>query len=176
MENILIVSVIISFILLIFAVVNNNTPQETKIRDIRKPFNCDSVNQITKRLFLSNYAASLNYDLLKSLGINQILSVGIELPPHKTTHFKTMHLPLDDTPKENISKHFEEAHKFINKDITLVHCYAGISRSATIVISYLMKYHKMSLNEALEYCRSIRPIVNPNKGFINQLIEFEKKL
>jgi protein-tyrosine phosphatase len=85
-----------------------------------------------------------------------------------------MHLPLDDSPNENILKHFEEAHKFINNDVTLVHCYAGISRSATIVISYLIKYHNMSLVQALEYCRSIRPIVNPNKGFMLQLIEFEK--
>ena len=51
----------------------------------------------------------------------------------------------------------------------LVHCYAGISRSATIVISYLMKEHGMSLQAATQLTRSKRWFINPNPGFVKQL-------
>jgi protein-tyrosine phosphatase len=51
-----------------------------------------------------------------------------------------------DVPWENLSKHFGSCHKFIKSAIdnggnVFVHCYAGVSRSATIVIAYLMQEH-----------------------------------
>lgn len=52
-----------------------------------------------------------------------------------------------------------------------------MSRSATIVISYLMKrFAEMNLEKALRYVKSKRPIVNPNDGFIRQLRNYEKVL
>jgi protein-tyrosine phosphatase len=59
----------------------------------------------------------------------------------------------------------------------LVHCHAGVSRSSTIVISYLMrKYINFSLNDALKFVKSKRPIIKPNKGFMKQLQKYEDKL
>ena len=58
----------------------------------------------------------------------------------------------------------------------LVHCYAGISRSATIVISYLMREHSMSLSAATEHTRSRRWFINPNIGFRKQLHKFAAEL
>ncbi len=46
---------------------------------------------------------------------------------------------------------------------------AGISRSATIVVSFLMKSKKYSYKYALNKVKRYRNIVNPNKGFIMQL-------
>jgi protein-tyrosine phosphatase len=62
-------------------------------------------------------------------------------------------LDIDDMPDFNIDEHFEEAHKFIKNGITngegvLVVCTAGISRSASIVISYLIREHKMLYEDA----------------------------
>lgn len=51
----------------------------------------------------------------------------------------------------------------------LVHCEAGISRSATTVIAYLVKHHGMSLLEAYQHTKERRRIINPNTGFLNQL-------
>jgi protein-tyrosine phosphatase len=58
----------------------------------------------------------------------------------------------------------------------LVHCVAGISRSATLVIYYLMVHQKYTLPNALRFIRSARGCVNPNDGFLAQLIELHKEL
>jgi hypothetical protein len=130
---------------------------------------------IPGKLYLSDYNSSLNYPLLKKHNIQQILTIGKELPPHQTDEFKTMYISLDDAPHENISDHFSTAHDFISKAPTLVHCYAGISRSATLVLAYLILTEGHTLRSALEHCRKVRPIVNPNHGFLQQLSTFEKE-
>jgi protein-tyrosine phosphatase len=53
---------------------------------------------------------------------------------------------------------------------------AGVSRSATIVLSYLMKHHNLHLDEALNLVRDSRPIINPNHGFRAQLSEYEQMI
>ena len=57
----------------------------------------------------------------------------------------------------------------------LVHCLAGMSRSATIVIAYLLATTAMTITEATEFVRSKRSIIRPNYGFINQLEQYEKR-
>lgn len=58
----------------------------------------------------------------------------------------------------------------------VVHCQAGVSRSATIVIAYLMKTKGWPYLEARNYLRSKRPIIEPNDGFVEQLQSFELEL
>ena len=58
----------------------------------------------------------------------------------------------------------------------LVHCQAGVSRSATVVISYLMYAKKAPLRSAFAHLRKIRPVVCPNPGFVKQLQEYEKEM
>lgn len=57
-----------------------------------------------------------------------------------------------------------------------MHCWAGISRSTSCIIAYMMLEYGMSLTNSLNFIRKSRSIVNPNPGFIKQLQEFEKKL
>jgi protein-tyrosine phosphatase len=57
----------------------------------------------------------------------------------------------------------------------LVHCLAGVSRSATIVIAYLMKTQNLPFEQAYEVVRQKREFANPNQGFRKQLEEFYKK-
>lgn len=63
-----------------------------------------------------------------------------------------------------------------NNKVVLVHCMAGISRSVTITIAYLMKYHRMSVHRAYQYLKDMRPAISPNLNFMGQLIEFERSL
>jgi len=58
----------------------------------------------------------------------------------------------------------------------LVHCYAGVSRSSSTVISYLMRKYDLSLKTAIDHCRSCRWFINPNPGFVRQLRAFEREL
>ena len=52
----------------------------------------------------------------------------------------------------------------------------GDSRSPTIVIAFLMKFKGMTLKDALEHVRKIKPTIEPNEGFAKQLISYEKSL
>lgn len=55
----------------------------------------------------------------------------------------------------------------------LVHCVAGVSRSATLCLAYFIKYGGMSLREAFAYVVKRRPCIRPNNTFFKQLIDFE---
>lgn len=103
----------------------------------------------------------------------------------KVSHNKSdindhLYVPADDVETYDISQHFEETYNFIDKvrkkSNILVHCYAGISRSATIVIAYLLKKYNYSLDKVICMVKRKRNKVffylfqiNPNKGFIEQL-------
>lgn len=86
-----------------------------------------------------------------------------------------------DHDRFNLKPHFEECANFIDKALTskgriYVHCYRGVSRSTSAIIAYLMKIKGMDFKAAKNLCRVKRPIVNPNSGFIRQLIEYSYDL
>ncbi len=58
----------------------------------------------------------------------------------------------------------------------LVHCQAGVSRSAAICIAYLMKHVGMHLTDAYAVVKAARFIIDPNEGFMRQLKEYQTKL
>ena len=87
-----------------------------------------------------------------------------------------------DSSTQNILEHFDETFDFMKKMIddekknVFVHCYAGISRSPSFVIGYLMKYHSKTFREAYQMVRTKRPIINPNLNFLSQLQRYEQIL
>ena len=52
----------------------------------------------------------------------------------------------------------------------------GVSRSASIVLAYLMKHERMPLRAAYEHTAKRRSMIWPNRAFMAQLIRFEKEL
>lgn len=58
----------------------------------------------------------------------------------------------------------------------LVHCQAGISRSATICLAYLMMKKRVRLEEAFEFVKQRRSIISPNFSFMGQLLQFESQV
>jgi len=99
------------------------------------------------------------------------------LYPSEKFHHKI--IAADDSLHQNLLCYFNEAHTFIdeainNQQCILIHCQAGISRSTTIMTSYLMKKNKISHLEAIQIVRNSRPEVMPNFMFAEQLDAFEK--
>lgn len=118
----------------------------------------EPLNEIIEGLFLGDHVASTNKFILKRHGITHVLTVGSGLYPKFPQQLTYKWVTELDCPTANLRQHFTACHRFINNAFAqggrvLVHCYAGISRSATIVISYLMKVHNMSLSGAFQLTR-----------------------
>ncbi|CAF4456590.1 unnamed protein product, partial [Rotaria magnacalcarata] len=106
------------------------------------------------------------------------------IPPAKNlvpSHIKHLFLKADDHIAFNIRQYFEQACAFIDearqsKGGVLVHCVCGVSRSTSLCCAYLMKHHSMSLEQALVQIRSRRHIIQPNIGFLRQLLLYDEQL
>jgi len=92
-------------------------------------------------------------------------------------------LDIRDSEDFPIDTYFQEAFDFMRKPHEesvlfnrgqqvkiLVHCQLGISRSPTVVIAYLMKFHKMNLWQATDKTAQGRGIIYPNEGFLEALV------
>ena len=142
----------------------------------------NDMDQITENIYLGNYEASLNAEYLSQLGIIKILSVmDVGYPDYNKYHngpcFIQKIVKVVDYPTQNIIKYFGECISFmLGYDKVLVHCSAGASRSATIVIAYIMWSKRMPYEKALYFVSDRRFCVCPNFGFRDQLQLFEKLL
>ena len=139
----------------------------------------NDIDEIIENLYLGNFSASENIQQLKDLGIKKVLSVidFNDFPNYKDENIIHKSVEVSDFDYQNIIQYFGECLNFIKgEEKILVHCMAGASRSATIVIAYLMWIQKMKFNDALYFVKSKRPIVYPNDGFQKQLKIFEKLL
>ena len=137
------------------------------------------MDQITDNLWLGNYEAANNIDNLKKEGIKKILCVmDFSAPEYKEEDkFNQKIIKIVDIPTQNILQYLGECLNFIKgEEKILVHCMAGASRSASIVIAYIMWAQKLSYLEALSFVGNKRSSVFPNLGFREQLQKFEKLL
>ena len=137
------------------------------------------IDEIIDNIWLGDYSSSQDITSLKNKGIKKVLTVmdyegG---PNYKENEFIHKRFNVDDNCRQNIIQYFGECLNFIKGDEKiLVHCMAGASSSATIVIAYLMWNKRWKLDKAFETTREKRPIVGPNEGFMKQLEMFEDLL
>jgi len=137
---------------------------------------------IPKKLFLSNWRAAENKEACRELGITHVAAVGTEFLEDEEGGicYWKCDVPDDDTDeaREAMASALKAAGAFINKCIQgggrcLVHCAAGISRSATCVLAYLLLHRKMTLHDALGLVLRARRPVWPNDSFMKALIALE---
>lgn len=139
-----------------------------------------NVSEINSHLFLCGNIGDKKMAKLVEVGVTLVIDA-TNMGVKRTCGIEVLAIPIDDHPAAKISEFFQLALDRIAKNRqsggkTVVHCMAGISRSATLVIAYLMREEKLSLTEAFDLVRLKRPIVQPNMGFWQQLEEFEEEL
>ena len=84
-----------------------------------------------------------------------------------------------DKSNYDLEKDFNEGILFINQVITsmniiLVYCNKGKSRSPTIVIGYLMKFHELKCEYAIDRVKKLHPTTAPIKAFVKFLQRFDQ--
>lgn len=134
-------------------------------------------------LYLGNEQDAQDLDAMQRLNIGYVINVTTHLPlfHYEKGLLSYKRLPATDSNKQNLRQYFEEAFEFIEEAHQcgkglLIHCQAGVSRSATIVIAYLMKHTRMTMTDAYKFVKGKRPIISPNLNFMGQLLEFEEDL
>jgi hypothetical protein len=136
------------------------------------------MTEIFDYLFLGSKKDCFSHSFLITNSINCVISISIDHIPFPK-EFNVLRLAFDDIPTLDLTPFFEQSVAFIEKNKDhgkiLVHCTKGVSRSASVVLYYLMFITNKTLKESFTFLAKKRPIIHPNLGFFLQLLEYEKE-
>ncbi|KAF7486820.1 Hypothetical predicted protein [Marmota monax] len=112
---------------------------------------------------------------MQRLNISYVINVITHLPLY---HYEKGLFNYNN--KQNLRQYFEKAFELIEEAHQcgkglLIHHQASVSRSATTVITYLMKHTRMTMTDAYKFVKGKRPIISPNLNFMVQLLESLRK-
>lgn len=137
------------------------------------------MSEVIPRLYISGVNPAKNEQWLREHGVTHIVNTAHELPNYFPGKFYYLSLKLHDKPDEDIQHALEPSRRFITdalanpNNVVLVHCFMGMSRSASIVTYYLMSRlvgpRESCLYYALWQLRSKHSLANPNRGYMLQL-------
>ncbi len=141
----------------------------------------ECASQILPYLYLGTEWNASNYDSLFSDGITHVLNVSSDVDNFFPDAFTYLNIRVRDVNETDLLKEFDRTNKFIQEardsnSCCLVHCKMGVSRSASVVLAYIMKEYGYSLEEAYDFVKQKRTCINPNEGFRNQLATYESIL
>ncbi|XP_029305246.1 dual specificity protein phosphatase 19-like isoform X2 [Cottoperca gobio] len=125
-------------------------------------------------LLLASQDAAHDIDTLQRCKVSHVLNVAYgvtDLFPDQLV-YKT--LQILDLPDTDITSYLGECSSFVDQareqhGVVLVHCNAGVSRSSSIVIGYLMLREGLPFDDAYSQVKLARPSIRPNPGFYQQL-------
>ncbi|XP_023381428.1 dual specificity protein phosphatase 8 [Pteropus vampyrus] len=115
------------------------------------------LTRILPHLYLGSQKDVLNKDLMTQNGISYVLNASNSCPkPDFICESRFMRIPINDNYCEKLLPWLDKSIEFIDKAKlsscqVIVHCLAGVSRSATIAIAYIMKTMGMSSDDAYRY-------------------------
>ncbi|XP_058645116.1 dual specificity protein phosphatase 26-like isoform X2 [Onychostoma macrolepis] len=139
---------------------------------------CNHADEVWPRLYIGDQEIAANRKELVKLGITHILNCAQSKWRGGAEYYAGMNITYHgieahDSPSFDMSVNFYPAAEFIHRALStrgtvLVHCAIGLSRSATLVLAYLMIRQNMTLVEAIKTVKDHRG-VTPNRGFLRQL-------
>jgi protein-tyrosine phosphatase len=143
------------------------------------------LSQISNDLYLGACPQPEHLAHLQSLGITHVVSALRATDRAKVAfiapHFQTLQLNLDDSIQQDLVSVLPGFLDFIGQAQSshplgrvLIHCEAGVSRSASLVIALMMQRHKLSFFDAYRMVQAKRPQALPNLGFASQLQGLER--
>jgi len=128
----------------------------------------DYANEIIPNLWLGSKNSALEQNNIRKHNIKLIINCSKDINYSVDPDIHVMRLPINDINTEesniilrdNIDILTYMIDLYLHNNLgVLVHCYAGMQRSATVVICYLMKYKNFKLNDAKIYMKNKRSIV-----------------
>jgi len=185
---------------LIISSIKNNIIRDIKLvyEKITNPTTDDNYNEIIPGLYLGNYDAAMSKTFLIDKDINFVINCSndLDFPDfYKTinnSNFKYVRIPLDDSHRDidqlvmsiSLPKICPIIHENLSNGYNVyVHCYAGMQRSATVIICYLMYkdyLERKKIKNLLKYyqfLKSKRVIVfRPDPTFENVILNYHKKI
>lgn len=140
------------------------------------------VTKVRPQLYLGGVEIAKDKSALKALEITYILNCAIaDCDNYWAEELVYLDLPLKDKSSEPIDAFFYPCYRFISAAISsgnsvLIHCLRGVSRSSTILLSYLILQEHCPYQKALEALRTLRPCVSPNLGYQRRLQVWSDRL
>ncbi|XP_062550221.1 dual specificity protein phosphatase 18 [Armigeres subalbatus] len=146
-------------------------------------YSITAVSKLLRNLYLCGGSAA-TVPTMQQLGVTLVINATTEselpntpLPSDDTGYLR---VPVKDNRETDLDRYFNQVADRIEEEsqrngITLIHCVVGVSRSASLCLAYLIKYHRMSLKDAYLHVKAKRPQIRPNVAFVKQLMEFEYK-
>jgi len=140
------------------------------------------MHEIVPRLWLGAIEATQDWEKLQECGITHVMTCGRALESALPEGVdRVCSLGIDDLDEVDIMEHLPTTSDIIVKTLgmdstnrILVHCASGRSRSASVVIAFLMRERGMEYTDAFKLAQSIRSVVGPNSGFTHQLAWYGK--
>nr|XP_061832458.1 dual specificity protein phosphatase 22-B-like [Nerophis lumbriciformis] len=137
----------------------------------------NGINKVLPDLYVGNIKDAGDKDLLVQHNITHILSIHDAAAP-VFEDMTYLCISAADHRRQNLIQYFRDSIIFMHKSRVkgegcLVHCVAGVSRSVTLVVAYIMTVTGHGWVESLAAVRAARPCARPNLGFLRQLEEFE---
>ena len=139
----------------------------------------NDINEVADNLYVGNISTATNKELLQEKGITHVINILSQRFEPYPSDFEYMHIHAYDVINWTLIYNFQATNLFIRDALkdggkVYIHCMCGVSRSVSILLAYLMTQSTKSLDVLLKEVQSVRPVANPNPGFITQLIEFRK--
>ena len=138
-----------------------------------------TAHRVDSNVYIGGYQIAADPNFIRREGISRIVKLfgdTREYPGgyHRHRGVKYLIIPADDDPDYDIRDGAVAAVRFIQEGIAdneriLVHCHAGISRSATVVLLHLMINRGYDLDTAIARLKLVRSFISPNPGFMEHL-------
>lgn len=137
------------------------------------------VGVIKPWLLLGSQDAAQDRETLKKYGVTHVLNVAYRVENAFPNDFIYKNISILDLPETDITSYFPECFEFIEQakmqdGVVLVHCNAGVSRAAAIVIGFLINSEGLNFARAFSWVKNARPAICPNPGFMEQLHKYQQ--